>query len=159
VTREKIDAELAKDAALQARYDAVLEPMSTQAATLPLGVAPEVVEQIAQRAAEILAARQTTTTSPWLTTQGAADHLACPTDRIHDLVQLGKLTPRRDGRRRLLTHGGQLFLHRFDFLWRQLVLGWCRCSLEINGRLAGTDRGFAGLASDLLADGALDSLE
>ena len=75
--------------------------MSTQAPTLTLDVPAEMVEQIAQRAAEIVAARHTPTASPWLTTQGAAEHLACRTDRIHDLVQLGKLTPRRDGRRLL----------------------------------------------------------
>jgi excisionase family DNA binding protein len=69
--------------------------------TLTLDVPPELVEKIAQRAAEILAARQTSTASPWLDTKGAADHLACRTDRIHDLVQLGRLTPRRDGRRLL----------------------------------------------------------
>jgi excisionase family DNA binding protein len=70
--------------------------------TLTLAVPPEMVERIAERAAEILAARQTpTAASPWLTTAGAAEHLACRADRIHDLVQLGKLIPRRDGRRLL----------------------------------------------------------
>lgn len=39
---------------------------------------------------------------PWLTADQAATHLGCKRDRIYDLVQLGKLTPRRDGRRVLL---------------------------------------------------------
>ena len=39
--------------------------------------------------------------SPWLDTAGAADYLAAKPARIHDLVALGRLTPRRDGRRLL----------------------------------------------------------
>jgi excisionase family DNA binding protein len=35
----------------------------------------------------------------WLNAEQAAEHLACSRGRIYDLVQLGKLTPRRDGRR------------------------------------------------------------
>jgi excisionase family DNA binding protein len=73
------------------------EPNATLALTLPA----ELVEQIAQRAAAIVAERQTPAASPWLDTKGAAGYLACGTDRIHDLVQLGKLHPRRDGRRLL----------------------------------------------------------
>ena len=38
---------------------------------------------------------------PWLSTEDAARHLACSRDRLYDLVQLGKLKPRRDGRRLL----------------------------------------------------------
>jgi len=41
--------------------------------------------------------------SPWLDTAGAADYLAAKPGRIHDLVALGKLTPRRDGRRLLFA--------------------------------------------------------
>ena len=36
---------------------------------------------------------------PWLDSAQAAAHLCCSRDRVHDLVQLGKLSPRRDGRR------------------------------------------------------------
>ena len=36
-----------------------------------------------------------------LSTDDAARHLACSRDRLYDLVQLGKLKPRRDGRRLL----------------------------------------------------------
>ena len=39
--------------------------------------------------------------SPWLSAEDAARHLACSRGRLYDLVQLGKLQPRRDGRRLL----------------------------------------------------------
>jgi hypothetical protein len=41
--------------------------------------------------------------SPWLDTKGAANYIAAKPARIHDLVALGKLTPRRDGRRLLFA--------------------------------------------------------
>jgi excisionase family DNA binding protein len=41
--------------------------------------------------------------SPWLDTKGAANYIAAKPGRIHDLVALGKLTPRRDGRRLLFA--------------------------------------------------------
>jgi excisionase family DNA binding protein len=69
--------------------------------TLTLDLPDEVIERVAERAAEILADRQTTASTPWLDTRGAAEHLCCNTSRIHDLVQARKLTPRRDGRRLL----------------------------------------------------------
>jgi excisionase family DNA binding protein len=58
----------------------------------------EQVELIARRAAELLPAPAP---QSWLDTAGAAAHLACTRDRIHDLVALSKLEPRRDGRRLL----------------------------------------------------------
>jgi excisionase family DNA binding protein len=67
---------------------------------LTLDLPDDVIEQIAQRAAVIVAEREAPAT-PWLDTKAAAVHLCCGVDRIHDLVQLGKLTPRRDGRRLL----------------------------------------------------------
>jgi len=69
--------------------------------TITLELSDEVIEQIAQRAAAIVAGSATQSLSPWLDTKSAAQHLCCGSDRIHDLVQLGKLTPRRDGRRLL----------------------------------------------------------
>lgn len=71
--------------------------MSTFAIELP----DELVEQIAQRAAEIVTEREAANASPWLDTRGAAEYIAAPVSRIHDLVQLRKLEPRRDGRRLL----------------------------------------------------------
>jgi excisionase family DNA binding protein len=38
---------------------------------------------------------------PWLNAEQAAEHLACSAGRLYDLVQLGKLSARRDGRRLL----------------------------------------------------------
>jgi excisionase family DNA binding protein len=67
---------------------------------LAITLTDEQVNEIAARAAELLADRQPAT-SPWLDTKGAADHIAASPGRIHDLVQLGHLTPRRDGRRLL----------------------------------------------------------
>jgi excisionase family DNA binding protein len=40
--------------------------------------------------------------SPWLNVTDAAERLRCKKDRIYDLIALGKLHPRRDGRRVLL---------------------------------------------------------
>lgn len=64
------------------------------------------VRSVAEQAAAILSERQAMTT-PWLDTKRAAAYLACSAGRIHDLVQLGKLEPRRDGRR-LLFHRDNL---------------------------------------------------
>jgi excisionase family DNA binding protein len=61
----------------------------------------ELVERIPQRAAELLAERQQAGASRWLNTEQAAEYIAAPVSRVHDLVQLRKLTPRRDGRRLL----------------------------------------------------------
>jgi excisionase family DNA binding protein len=62
----------------------------------------ELLEEIARRAAAIVSEHQSPV-SPWLDTKGAADYLACSPGRIHDLVQLAKLSPRRDGRRLLFN--------------------------------------------------------
>ena len=70
--------------------------------TLTLALPPELIEQVAERAAEILAERQAPAASPWLNVIEAAERLRCRKDRIYDLIALGKLTPRRDGRRVLL---------------------------------------------------------
>jgi hypothetical protein len=58
------------------------------------------------RLADLVAARLRSTApdgSPWLDTKGAAAYIAAKPARIHDLVALGKLTPRRDGRRLLFA--------------------------------------------------------
>lgn len=70
---------------------------------LSLDIPDELVERIARRAADIVAEREQKAPSApqWLDTAGAAEHLACSKGRIHDLVQLRKLRPRRDGRRLL----------------------------------------------------------
>jgi hypothetical protein len=75
--------------------------VSADGSTLTLAVPPEMVERIAERAAELIAERQPPTGSPWLDTRGAAEHMAATPARVHDLVALGRLMPRRDGRRLL----------------------------------------------------------
>ena len=70
-------------------------------AAVELNLPDELLEQIAQRAAAIVAESTTTASTPWLSTEQAADYLACKPARIHDLVQLRKLESRRDGRRLL----------------------------------------------------------
>jgi excisionase family DNA binding protein len=62
----------------------------------------EQLEQIAERVAELLTERQAPTgEDPWLNSDQAAAYLGCPRSRIHDLVQLRRLHPHRDGRRLL----------------------------------------------------------
>jgi excisionase family DNA binding protein len=78
------------------------KPSTPGCSSLALQLPAELLEQIARRAADILAERQPTTASPWLNVTEAADRLRCGKDRIYDLIALGKLTPRRDGRRVLL---------------------------------------------------------
>jgi excisionase family DNA binding protein len=57
--------------------------------------------EIAERAAALLATRDSAG-SPWLNVAEAAERLRCGKDRIYDLIALGRLHPRRDGRRVLL---------------------------------------------------------
>jgi excisionase family DNA binding protein len=66
----------------------------------------EISEDDLDRLAEMLAPRLAgrlgqRAPAPWLNADQAAEHLACTRDRLYDLVQLGKLEPRRDGRRLL----------------------------------------------------------
>jgi excisionase family DNA binding protein len=82
------------------RSRATASPATPSGVALALDVPGELVEQIAERAAAIVADLERPVPR-WLDTKGAADYLACRPDCIHDLVQLGKLHPRRDGRRLL----------------------------------------------------------
>ena len=67
--------------------------------TLVVELTPNQLDVIAERVAERLA--PASSVSPWLSTEQAAVYLAAKPSRIHDLVALGKLAPRRDGRRLL----------------------------------------------------------
>jgi excisionase family DNA binding protein len=67
---------------------------------IALTLSDDQVEAIARRAAELLPPAANAI-SPWLDTRAAAKYLCCPVGRIHDLVQLRKLDPYRDGRRLL----------------------------------------------------------
>lgn len=64
---------------------------------LTIVLTDEQVEQIARRAADLLADRQQA--SPFLSADEAAEYLRCKKARVYDLVQLGQLVPVRDGRR------------------------------------------------------------
>jgi excisionase family DNA binding protein len=61
----------------------------------------EQVRAIAEQAAAIMREQQTSSAPTWLNTSDAAGYIAAKPGRVHDLVQLGRLTPRRDGRRLL----------------------------------------------------------
>jgi excisionase family DNA binding protein len=68
---------------------------------LTITLTEEQLAEIAERAAALVAVGQPEC-SPWLNVAEAAEHLRCGKDRIYDLIALGKLHPRRDGRRVLL---------------------------------------------------------
>lgn len=65
---------------------------------LGLELTDDQLDALAMRVAAIL---DSSPPSPWLDAAGAAEYLSTSRDRIHDLVALKKLTPRRDGRRLL----------------------------------------------------------
>lgn len=67
---------------------------------LTVRLTDEQLAEIARRAAALVPA--TPAASPWLNVADAAERLRCGKDRIYDLIALGKLHPRRDGRRVLL---------------------------------------------------------
>jgi excisionase family DNA binding protein len=69
---------------------------------LTLTLSDEQVARIAERAAAFLPT-ETHAASPWVNVVEAAEHLRCSRDRIYDLIALGRLHPRRDGRRVLLN--------------------------------------------------------
>ena len=68
---------------------------------LTVRLTDEQLAEIARRAAALIP-NDTDDVSPWLNVTDAAERLRCKKDRIYDLIALGKLHPRRDGRRVLL---------------------------------------------------------
>ncbi len=68
---------------------------------LTVRLTDEQLSEIARRAAALIPPSEPTV-SPWLNVTDAAERLRCRKDRIYDLIALGKLHPRRDGRRVLL---------------------------------------------------------
>jgi excisionase family DNA binding protein len=70
---------------------------------LALTVPPELLEAVAERAAEMLAERLEVGArpEPWLTVDQAAEHLACPKSRIYALVSARRIPHRKDGSRLL----------------------------------------------------------
>lgn len=75
--------------------------MTDLAAALLDALDDDALDQLAAKLAPRLSATTAPATSPWLDTKGAAEHISAPVSRIHDLVQLRRLTPCRDGRRLL----------------------------------------------------------
>lgn len=68
---------------------------------LTITLTPEQLAEIADRVAQLLSRRETSSHDGYLDAVGAAEYLATSKDRVYDLVQLGKLEPHRDGRRLL----------------------------------------------------------
>jgi hypothetical protein len=62
----------------------------------------QIAELAAVRAAQIVQQREAVASWPrWLDSKAAATYISAPVSRIHDLVALRRLEPRRDGRRLL----------------------------------------------------------
>jgi excisionase family DNA binding protein len=79
--------------------------MSPLAAALLDALDDDALDALAAKLAPRMANVTTPTASPWLNVADAAERLRCGKDRIYDLIALGKLHPRRDGRRVLLHRG------------------------------------------------------
>ena len=78
-----------------------------------LQVPPELIETVAQRAAEIL--KDQLSHDEWMDVGEAADYLRCPRSRIYALTSAGRIPHHRDGARLLfrkseldawVEHGG-----------------------------------------------------
>ncbi len=69
---------------------------------LTVRLTDEQLAEIAQHAAALVSTDNAAAVSPWLNVAEAAERLRCSKDRIYDLIALGKLEARRDGRRVLL---------------------------------------------------------
>jgi excisionase family DNA binding protein len=70
---------------------------------LTVDVSEEMIEAIAQRAAEIVLSASTDAevATGYVDVAGAADFLACPTSRIYSLVSAKRIPHHRDGSRLL----------------------------------------------------------
>ncbi len=70
--------------------------------TLTVDFPPELVERIAERAAEIVAKRAGDgEADAWLTVAECAEHLRCSTGRIYQLVSARRIPYSKDGSRTL----------------------------------------------------------
>lgn len=63
-----------------------------------LELPPEALEQVARRAAELVAARDPGP-EPWVGVNEAAEHLGCKRQRVYDLVSQGRIPHRKEGGR------------------------------------------------------------
>lgn len=69
---------------------------------LTLALPAELVEVIAERAAQIVAERQASVGEPLLTVEQAATYLACKPKRVYDLCSQRRVRFSKDGSRTLL---------------------------------------------------------
>jgi excisionase family DNA binding protein len=69
-------------------------------AQVAVSVPDELVEHVAERAAELLREASTPCTG-WLSVDEAAAHLRCPRSRIYRLVHLGRIPHEHEGSRLL----------------------------------------------------------
>ena len=85
-----------------------------------LAFPPELVEQIAERAAELVAEKQggTADGDGWLTVAECADYLRCSTGRVYQLVSARRIPFEKDGSR---------VLFRRSELDRWVKTGGARC--------------------------------
>lgn len=65
--------------------------------SLSIDFPPELVDEIARRAAEII--QRDRVRSPWMTTEECADYMRCDRKRVYDLVSQGRLPVHKDGTR------------------------------------------------------------
>lgn len=70
--------------------------------SLEIAIPPELVEQVAERAAEIVAAANPVTASPYMTVDQAAEYMACKPKRIYNLCSQHRIDFFKDGSRTLL---------------------------------------------------------
>lgn len=69
---------------------------------LALALPAELVEVVAERAAELVADRLTAAApEPWVGVAEAAEHLACGRSRVYALVSAGRIPHEKDGSRLL----------------------------------------------------------
>jgi excisionase family DNA binding protein len=68
---------------------------------LSVSLPPELVEIVAERAAELVEERSDARVEPWIGVREASAHLACPRSRIYALVSARRIPHRKDGSRLL----------------------------------------------------------
>lgn len=69
--------------------------------TFSLPIPPELLEQIAERAAEILAARAAPAVSPWMSADQAADYTGIPKQSLYKLTAAKAIPHAKPGNRLL----------------------------------------------------------
>lgn len=71
--------------------------------TLSLTVPPELLEQIAERAAEIVAGRAVPAASPWMSVDQAADYVGIPKQSLYKLTAAKAIPHAKPGNRLLFN--------------------------------------------------------